>query len=159
MINQLLKAIADLIFGTALARRKYERDNPGEKVLAADASKGIRTKSNQDIQRGVDWIGSQRAVILLTDQKIVCGKWSIPLDTIASAQLLKINLGQVLKIETTDNENYQFGMQFNPEWTQQQRLPLAFEKGQVKYSPFSIILRVIVYGYLIYWLYERFFNN
>jgi len=29
---------------------------PGEKVLAADASKGIVTTSNQNIQRGFDWV-------------------------------------------------------------------------------------------------------
>lgn len=47
--------------------------------------------------------------------------------------------GQVLKVQTTDDKNYQFGMQLNPEWTSQQRLPLTLEKGQVKNSAFSII--------------------
>ncbi len=80
--------------------------------------------SNQDIQRGLGWVTTQRAVVLLTDNKIVCGKWTIPLDTISTAQLLKINSlfggGQVLKVQTTDDKNYQFGMQLNPEWTNQQ---------------------------------------
>lgn len=102
MINQLLKGLVDLIYGTERVRRTFERDNPNEKVLAADASKGIVTATNQDIQRRLDWITSQRAVVMLTDQKIVCGKWTIPLDTIATVQLLKINSllvsGQVLKI-------------------------------------------------------------
>ena len=90
-------------------------------------------------------------------------KWTISLDTITSAQLLKINSlfggGQVLKVQTTDDNNYQFGMQLNPEWTNQKRLPLKLEKGQVKHSAFSIIVRLIVVGYLIYWLYERFIAN
>lgn len=163
MINQLLKGLVDLIYGTERVRRTFERDNPDEKVLAADASKGIVTATNQDIQRGLDWITSQRAVVMLTDQKIVCGKWTIPLDTIATVQLLKINSllgsGQVLKIQTTDNKNYQFGMQLNPEWTNQQRFPLTLEKGQLKNSAFSIIIRLIVAGCLIYWLYERFIAN
>jgi hypothetical protein len=100
---------------------------------------------------------------MLTDKKIICGKWTIPLDTIAAAQLVKINSlfggGQILKIHTTDDKNYQFGMQINPKWTNQQQLPLTLEKGQVKHSPFSIIVRLIVVGYLIYWLYERFIAN
>ena len=100
---------------------------------------------------------------MLTDKKIVCGKWTIPLDTISIAQLIKINSlfgdGQVLKVQTTDDKNFQFGMQLNPEWTNQQRLPLTLEKGQVKYSAFSIIVRVIAVGYLIYWIYERFIAN
>jgi hypothetical protein len=131
--------------------------------LAADASKGIVTTTNQDIKHGLDWATSQRAVVLLTDKKIICGKLSIPLDTIATAQLLKIKSlfggGQVLKVQTTDDKNYQFGMQLNPEWTSQQQLPLKLEKGQVKYSVFSIIVRLIAVGYLIYWLYERFIAN
>ena len=163
MINQLLKGLVDLIYGTGRVRRKFERDNPNEKVLVADASKGIVTTTNQDIQRGLDWVTSQRAVVLLTDKKLVCGKWTIPIDTITEAQLLKINSlfggGQVLKVQTTDDKNYQFGMQLNPEWTSQQRLPLILEKGQVKNSTFSIIVRLIAVGYLIYWIYERFISN
>ena len=73
MIDKLLKGFVDLIYGTGRVRQKFELDNPNEKVLAADASKGIMTTSNQDIQRGLDWVTSQRAVVLLTDKKIVCG--------------------------------------------------------------------------------------
>ncbi|SFU70864.1 hypothetical protein SAMN05216364_10844, partial [Porphyromonadaceae bacterium KHP3R9] len=163
MINQLLKGLVDLIYGTGRVRRKFELENLNEKVLAADASKGIVTTTNQDIQRGLDWVTSQRAVVLLTDKKLICGKWTIPLDNIASAQLVKINSifggGQVLKVQTTDEKNYQFGMQLNPEWTSQQRLPLTLEKGQVKNSAFSIIVRLFAVGYLIYWIYERFIAN
>ena len=163
MINQVLKGLVDLIYGTGQVRRKFELTNPNENVLAADASKGIVTTSNQDIQRGLDWVTSQRAVVMLTDKKIVCGKWTIPLDKISTVQLIKINSlfgdGQVLKVQTTDEKNYQFGMQLNPEWTNQQQLPLTLEKGQVKNSVFSIIVRVIAVGYLIYWLYDSFFDN
>lgn len=41
----------------------------------------------------------------------------------------------------------------------QQQLPLILEKGQVKYSAFSIIVRLIAVGYLIYRVYERFIAN
>lgn len=163
MINQLLKGLVDLIYGTGRVKRKFELDNTNEKVLAADASKGIMTTTNQDIRRGHDWVTSQRAVVMLTDQKIVCGKWTIPLGTISTAQLIIVNSlfggGQVLKVQTTDNKNYQFGMQLNPEWTNQQKLPLTLEKGEIKHSAFSIFLRLIAFGYLIYWLYERFIAN
>lgn len=163
MINQLLIGLVDLIYGTERVRRKFEHDNPNEKVLAADACKGIVTTTHQDIQRGLDWVTSQRAVVMLIDKKIVCGKWIIPLDNIATAQLIKVNSlfggGQVLKVQTTDDKNYQFGMQLNPEWTNQQRIPLTIEKGQVKHSAFSVIVRLIAVGYLIYWIYERFIAN
>jgi hypothetical protein len=160
MVNQLLKGFVDVIYGTGRVRRRFELDNPYEKVLASDASKGIITTSDQDIQRGLDWVTSQRAVVLLTEKRIVCGKWTIPLNTVSSAQLLKIRSllggGQVLKVQTTDGNNYQFGMQINSEWTDQQHLPLTLENGQVKNSAFSIIVRLLVVGYFIYWIYEEF---
>lgn len=160
MINKMMKGLVDLIYMTGRTRRKFELDNPNEKVLAADGSKGIATEKNQDIQRGLDWVTSQRAVILLTDKKIICGKWTIPLNTISAVQLLKINSlfgsGQVLEIQTEDGKNYQFGMQLNPEWTNQQILSLTIEKGQVKYSLFSIIMRLFAVVYLIFWFYGRF---
>ena len=163
MINRLLKGIVDFVYGTEKARLKFEFENPTEKVLAADASKGIVATTNQDIQRGLDWVTSQRAVVLLTEKKIVCGKWTIPLDAVSSAQLVKFNSlfggGQVLKIHTTDDRHYQFGMQINPEWTNQQMLPLTFEKKQIKHSFFSVFVRIIAIVYLIYLVYEQFFSN
>ena len=162
-MNKLMKEFVDLIYGTGRERRKYQLTNPTENVLAADASKGIVTTNNQDIQRGFDWVTSQRAVVLLTDTKIISGKWIIPLDTIDTIQLLKINslfgAGQVLKVQTKDDKNYQFGMQLNPEWTNQQVIPLTLVKGQIKYSLFSVVVRVILIAYFIYWLYDRFIQN
>ena len=163
MINKILKGFVDFVYGTGRVRRKFELNNPNENVLASDACKGIVTTTNQEIQRGLDWVTSQRAVVLLTDKKIICGKWIIPLDTISRVELIKINSlfgsGQVLKISKKDGESYQFGMQLNPEWTNQQTLPLTLEKGQVKYSVFSILARVILVGCLLYWLYEWFIVN
>jgi hypothetical protein len=128
--------------------------------LASDGAKGILTGDSQEIKRGLDWAVSQRAIILLTDKKVICGKWTIFLEDIATAQLLKINSllggGQVLRIQTKDNKNYQFGMQLNPEWTTQKTLPLSLERVKVKDSPFSLAVRIIAIGYLIYWLYESF---
>jgi hypothetical protein len=156
MINKLMKGLVDLIYRVGRAKINFSKSNPTERILAADGSKGITTKEDKGIERGLDWVTSQRAVVLLTDKRIKCGHWDIPLENIETAQLLKINSlygqGQVLKIKTKDNSNYQFGMQFNPEWTDQSVLPLTFEQGQVKTSTFSLIVRLILIGYIIYWL-------
>lgn len=161
MINQLLKGLVDLIYGTQRTRRKFERDHPGETVLAADACKGIITENSQSIERGFDWVTSQRAILMLTDKRIVCGKWTIPLDTVSAVQLFKITTmfgaGYVLNVQTIDDINYQFGMQVNPEWTDQERLSLIAEKAKLKHSFFSIALRLVLFGYVIYWFYERFY--
>ncbi|MCI2230405.1 hypothetical protein MC378_14595 [Polaribacter sp. MSW13] len=158
-----MKSLVDFIYGTNRLRVKYELSNPNEKVFASDASKGIITNSNKDIVRGTNWVTSQRAVVMLTNSKIICGKWNIPINEIQSSQLIKINSlfggGVVLKIQTGNNENYQFGMQINPEWIEQKVLPLTFENGKVKYSIFSIIIRILAIGYLINWAYNKFSGN
>lgn len=157
---EILKRITDFIYGTGRVRKKFATQNPNEIVLAADASKGIMTKGNREVERSLNWATSQRAVVLLTDKRIKCGQWDIPLYNIESAQLVKINTafgpGQVLKLETKDKENYQFGMQMNREWTKQEVLPLTLENGSVKFSLITIVLRLILLGYLIYWLIEEF---
>ena len=101
----------------------------------------------------------QRAVVLLTDKRVKCGQWNIPLEDIVSSELIKINTtfgpGQVLKITTKDQNNFQFGMQMNREWTNKTVLPLTLEKGKLKYSLFSIAMRLILLGYIIYWIIEK----
>ncbi len=163
MLNHFLKHLVDIFYGTNRVKRKYQVENPTETVLAADASKAITTNANQDVQRGLEWVFSQRAVVLLTNQKIVCGKWVIPLTDIQAAQLIEIKSlfgkGQVLRIQTKDNKHYQFGMQVNPEWTNQQGLPLTIEKGEVKHSVYSIAVRVIALAFILYWLYEQLIQN
>ena len=87
----------------------------------------------------------------------------IQLEQIQSSQLLKFKSlfgdGVVLKLQTIDGTNYQFGMQINPEWIEQEVIPLAYEQAKIKHSPFSVIVRIIAISYLIYWVYERFITN
>jgi hypothetical protein len=163
MVNKLLKGLVDFIYGTKRTVKKYQLNHPTETVVASDASKGIITSSDKQIERGLDWVTSQRAVVLLTDKNLVCGQWTIPLNEITSTKLIKINSlfggGQVLSVQTADNRNFQFGMQVNSEWTNQQVLPLTAENGKVKNSPFSIALRLFLIGYLIYIIYEKYFSQ
>ena len=156
---RILKKIVDFIYGTNRIRKKYSKNNPEEKILASDASKGIRTMENEELERGMDWVTSQRAVLILTDKKLNCGNWKINIDEIQNANLIKIKTifgpGQVLKITTKNNDNYQFGMQLNEEWTSQSVLPLSIENGKIKYSNFSIAIRILLLLYLIYWIIDK----
>ena len=160
MIDKLQKGLVALVYGVGRVRNQYSKAHPTERILAADGSKGITTKSDKGVERGLDWVTSQRAVVLLTDTKIKCGKWEIPLESVDSAQLLEINSlfgkGLVLKLKTKDNNYYQFGMQFNPEWTNQKALPLSIEEGKVNTSTFSWILRLILLGYIVYYFMKKF---
>lgn len=146
----IIKSIVDFIYGTNRVKRKYLRNHPHEKVYASDGTKAIITKGDQDIQRGFNWVIAKRAIILLTDQRIKCGKWNILLENIKNAELIKFHRGQVLKIETNEQVNYQFGMSPNPEWENQSVLPLSIKKTSLKYSWYSIIVRLLLVAYIIY---------
>jgi hypothetical protein len=159
MIDKILKGLVDLFYRTKSVRSKFEHDNPEERVLAADGTKGIITEEESDIQRGTDWVVSKRAVILLTNKKIKCDTWEIPLENIKNAELVKVKslygTAQILKIKTNE-KNYQFGMQINPEWTNQDKLQLDIKDGKIKTSFFSVVIRIVLIGYLIYWIIDKF---
>ena len=157
------KKFVDLFYKTKRVKSKFETENPNELVLASDACKAISTKKDESIQKGFNWVISQRDVILLTNKRIIFDQYSIPLEIISSAELVQLKTmfgkGQVLKVSTIDNDCYQFGMQFNSEWLNQKVLPLTIEKGQIEYSTFSILIRIFIVGYLIYWLYGELINK
>jgi hypothetical protein len=66
--------------------------------------------------------------------------------------------GQVLSIDTTNGEHYQFGMQFNPEWRNQNNLEIKFFEGKSKYTSFSVLLRTAVIVVAIYCILEKVFK-
>ena len=66
-MNEFMKQLVDLIYGTKNARNVYQSKNPSEIVLAANGVKGIITINNQNIKRGLNWAISKRAVIILTN--------------------------------------------------------------------------------------------
>lgn len=155
-----MKKIIDLLYGTARAVEKYQSENPGDPVLVSDGCKAIVAQPDESITYQAKWISAKRAVVMLTAQKIVCGSWSIPLHQIDHAKLVYIKTmlgsGQVLQLFTKSGGQYQFGMQLNPAWTEQKALPLIVENGKITYSWFSLGIRLMLVGYLLWWVYERF---
>ncbi len=152
----VLKNVTDFFYRTGRVKNKFSNDFPEEKVLAADASKALLSKGTGKIKWGVDWVTSQRAVVLLTDRRIKYGYWDIPLEEVERAQLVKVNSlfgsGQILKITTCDNYSFQFGMQRNREWTDQSVLPITLEKGKLQYSLLNMLSKVIIVGFLVYFI-------
>lgn len=156
MVMSIFKTLLDFIYGTKRISENFSLEYPDDQILATDASKGTLTKGNQDVKRGLHWAISQRAVIILTDKRIKSGKWNIPLDNIQKAQLVNVKTifgaGQILKLETKDMENFQFGMPSNAEWTRQKALPLTVELGKIKDTILSFIVRLILIAVVAYWI-------
>jgi hypothetical protein len=108
-------------------------------------------------------VTARRAALILTTDKLVCGLWEIALSSIEQAQLVRfksgLTRGFVLKVATTDGSHYQFGLQYDPVWENQ--TVLKFAPGddkfiRLKYSKFSIALRVILWIVILFACYTYF---
>ena len=102
---------------------------------------------------------ARRATLILTTDKLVCGSWEILLPSIEQAQLIRFKSGFakgfVLKVATSDGSHYQFGLQYDPAWENQTVLKFVAGDGKIefaplKYSKFSIAIRVILWLVILY---------
>lgn len=89
---------------------------------------------------------------MFTD-RLECGDWVIPTDSIKAATLYQARQllipAQVLAVETAER-TYQFGI--NPWCKIRDHLPFTFsrERIRLRMSPVSIIIRVALVTYLLY---------
>lgn len=153
MISNLSREIANAVYLVPFQVHKFKEKEPQAIVLAAGATKAQKLNRDEDVRSSVGWVTARRAVLILTNEKLVCGLWEIPLSSVAQASLLQIKglfgKGFVLKISTNDKNHYQFGLQYDQAWKQQSALPLVITEGKVKQSLLSLILRTILLLYLI----------
>lgn len=102
-------------------------------------------------RRSVNWVTARRAWFKIFDDRVECGDWTIPYQTVERAVLYS---GRVLFMTApvlelrAQGKIYQFG--FNPWVHLEQHLPLELERESVRfgYSPFSMALRLIVIVYI-----------
>lgn len=156
IINNLI----NVIYGTNRAVKKFKLNHPNEQIIAASGVKGVKSTPKSEVDTGAQWVVARRAVAILTDKRIKCGDWDIPLSAINSAELILlrglISKGQLLNISTKDNVGYQLGMQLNKDWLKSEQLNLSYTNKKLKVSTFSWVMRIILIGYLIYLIYTRF---
>jgi hypothetical protein len=161
MLSTLFQILTDAMYLVPFQVKRFKAREPDAQVIAAGATKARRFGSASEIRAEPGWITSRRGALILTTEKLVVGSWTIPLATITSATLVRIKMlfaeSLVLKVSTDSGRHYQFGLQYNPTWEKQTALPLAIEDDKLKYSVFSIVLRigvVILLGWLlIRWLF------
>lgn len=106
-----------------------------------------------------NWITAKRAWFMIFSDHFKCGKWKIKFDEVNKIVLYKTRQlfipVKVLHI-ITDTNSYQFG--FNP-WSSPEKdisLNIEQKKIKLKYSIFSIIFRIILLAYIIYWFIGKF---
>ena len=159
MLNRLIRRLTNLLYFVRFQVKWYETNHPDSEVLIADATKAKKMDGNTEIRYEANWMVAKRAVLMLTPSKLVCGNWEIPLSEVEEATLLKVRqllvTGYVLKVATSE-AHYQFGFQYNPAWEQQEHLPVEVKKGKIKYSVFSIIVRLILLAWLVQFALQQF---
>ena len=139
--------------------KRYKNKHPDTPVLIADATKARQMEANADVKNGAGWIFSRRAVLMLTEDKLVCGDWHIPLNQIDSVSLLEVKQlflkTHILKVQS-NGQHYQFGLPYNPSWEEQTHFPLKAEATKLSFSSFSIITRIIAFLVIAWYIFQQF---
>ena len=153
------RIIVNALYLVPLQVNKFKKLHPDVDVLIADGTKARKVKSNDIAQYEAGWATARRGVLMLTTKELVCGDWTIPLSTIQEANLLHISGGSILKVSTNDGLHYQFGMQRHAAWEEQKLFPVKIEEGALKFSKFSLVLRLVILLWVAYLMVQSYVQN
>ena len=105
-----------------------------------------------------NWVTSKRAWFKAYRDRIECDSWVIPFSEVTKAVIYNTRQMfvpvQVLQL-ITEKGNFQFA--FNP-WASPSKhltLDVRQEDIRLKYSLFSIVVRVLIVSYIVYWVWDR----
>lgn len=114
---------------------------------------------------GPNWVISRRGSLHIFDDHLECGNWQIKYGDIHSAVLYSFRSfflripGYVLTVETAER-TYHFGLNgWGPFWKGELPFAVKREKGKLGFTWFSIIVRLILVGYLAYGLWHWLSTN
>ena len=101
------------------------------------------TVEGDDIRYSQNWLMSRRGTLRVTTESLECGDWHISYSDIREAVLFSTRQMfipcYVLRVRT-DVKIYQFGLNPNRFWKGE--LPFPVQREQLRYSRFSIAVRV-----------------
>lgn len=153
MLNVIAAFVTNSVFLVPLHVSRYRKAHPNSRVLIASATKAIQTV-DQDVMRGLPWVLSRRGTLIVTPEELVCGNWVIPVKEVTSARLLAVTGGYVLTVKVNGGPGYQFGLVPNPAIETSLPLAVPVERGTVRLSAFSSVLRITAGAMLLYILWD-----
>ena len=114
---------------------------------------------------GPSWVISRRGSLEVFDDHLECGDWHIAYSEINNAVLCSFRSfflripGYILTVET-ENGTYHFGLNGRGRFWKGE-LPFAArrERGRLGFSWFSIVIRLILVGYIAYLVYRWFASS
>jgi hypothetical protein len=133
--------------------------NPSATLLHNCMTKAT-TAEGDALRHSQNWVMARRAILQVWSDRLVCGDWTIPHDSIREAVLYSIRSsffipGYVLRVRT-DDRTFQFGLNAGKFWRGDLPFPVSRERGRLSYSPFSLVIRLIIIGYLLYYVWTQF---
>lgn len=133
--------------------------NQGGSLLHKCMTKAT-TAEGDALRHSQNWVMARRATLQVWDDRLVCGDWTIPYSTIREAVLISIRStffipGYVLRVRT-DDRTYQFGLNPGRFWRGELPFPVSRERGRLAYSPFSLIVRLVILGYILHYAWTHF---
>ncbi|ADG68655.1 hypothetical protein Plim_2833 [Planctopirus limnophila DSM 3776] len=107
-------------------------------------------------QYGPRWVTSRRALLRVYEDRLECGNWKIPYGEVTDAVLYSFRStflripGYILTV-TTPEKTYHFGLNgWGKFWKGELPFPVRRERGQLKFTWFSVAVRVLLLAYLLY---------
>jgi hypothetical protein len=120
-------------------------------------TKGVRGAADQ-FEYGLSWVTSRRGSLKVFSDRLECGDWTIPFEEIQQAVLFETRQWfircYVLKVRTAAT-TYQFGLNPGRFWRGDLPFEVERQKGRLKYSAFSIAIRVVLVAAILWHFYSR----
>ena len=115
------------------------------------------TAEGEDIHHSQNWVTSRRATLRVTTEGLECGDWRINYSDIREAVLFSTRQMfipcYVLRVRT-DSQIYQFGLNPGAYWKGDLPFPVRRERMRLRYSPFSIVVRLVLLCAVVYYLWK-----
>lgn len=114
------------------------------------------TAEGDQLRYGPNWVTARRGSLKVFDDHLECGDWRIDYSEIRKAVLSSFRSfflripGYILTVET-DERTYHFGLNgWGRFWKGELPFEAKRERGRLGFTWFSIIVRVILVGYIAY---------
>lgn len=127
------------------------------KLVYKCMTKAVDSPGDQ-MKYGPNWTFSRRGILKVYDDHLECRDWYIENHQIKNAVLFSLKYfflpGYVLRIQTNE-KTYHFGLNGNRFWKNDLPFPVIREKGKLRYSVSSILIRLFIAAYIVWqiWLY------
>ena len=119
-------------------------------------SKGVKGAA-ETFEYGLDWLTARRARIRVFEDRVECGDWVVPYEKVSDAVLFETRSGIfrcfILRLRTSEH-TYQFGLNHHAFWRAELPFEVIREKGKLKVSLFSLLIRGSLFVVFLWYLYN-----